>query len=80
MSPDREPVGQAVNAIISALDVIAKMALDQKDYAEVAAEEAALMRVISRVQIILSFIDSRKPHRLRKSRKSATIIRLWRGD
>jgi hypothetical protein len=79
MTPDREPVGQVVNAIISALDIIAGMALNLDDYAEVAAEEEALGRVISRAQLILSFIDTRKPQQLRQSR-APVKMRLWRGD
>ena len=36
-TPDREPVGQAINAIISALDIVAEMAIDPDHYDEVAA-------------------------------------------
>jgi uncharacterized protein YfkK (UPF0435 family) len=59
-TPDREPVGQGVNYILSALDIIANMALDPEQYDEVAAEEIALGQIISRAQLILSFIDARR--------------------
>lgn len=58
--PDKEPVAQGLNYILSALDVIAEMALDPEDYHEVAAEEVRLSQIISRAQLILSFIDARK--------------------
>jgi hypothetical protein len=62
-TPDREPVGQAVNYILSALDIIAAMALKPADYDEVAAEEKKLAQIKSRVDLILSFIDARRPQK-----------------
>lgn len=58
---DREPVAQGLNYILSALDIIAAMALDPNKYDEIAAEEITLGRIISRAQLILSFIETRKP-------------------
>lgn len=58
---DREPVGQCLNYILGALDVVAEMALDPEDYHEVAAEQIRLGQIISRAQLILSFIETRKP-------------------
>ena len=60
MTHKREPVGQALNAIISILDELAAMALRPETYDEVAAEERALGAVSSRAQLILSFIDARR--------------------
>jgi hypothetical protein len=57
---DREPVGQTVNAIISALDIVAKMALDENTYDEVAAEEAALWTAKNQIEWILSYIREKK--------------------
>jgi hypothetical protein len=57
---DREPVGQAVNAIISALDIVAKMTLDENTYDEVAAEEAALWTAKNQIEWILSYIREKK--------------------
>jgi hypothetical protein len=68
MTHKREPVGQAVNAIICILDELAAMALRPETYDEVAAEERALGAVSSRAQLILSFIDAR--------RKSAPKLRV----
>ena len=62
MTPDREPVGQAVNSIISALDIIAQMAQRAKTYDEVAAEKAALWQIINNTLWILSYLkDCEKP-------------------
>ena len=61
---DREPVGQAINSIINALDVIACMALMNETYDEVAAEQANLQWVIDRTELILRLIRSRQPSKL----------------
>jgi hypothetical protein len=61
----REPVGQAVNSIIAALDEIAAMALRPETYDEVAAEERSLGAISSRAQLILSFIDARRSSKIR---------------
>jgi hypothetical protein len=58
--PDKEPVAQGLNYILSALDIVAEMALSEEHYDEVAAEQVRLSQVISRAQLILSFIDARK--------------------
>ena len=57
---DREPLGQALNSVIDILDVAIDMALTT-GYDEVAAEEVRLGQIISRAQLVLSFIDARKP-------------------
>jgi hypothetical protein len=57
---DREPVGQAVNAIISALEIIAKMTLDETTYDEVAADEAALWTAKNQIEWILSYIREKQ--------------------
>ena len=58
---DNASVAEAVEEILCALDIIAAMALDPNKYAEVAAEEIALGQIKSRAELILSFIDARKP-------------------
>jgi hypothetical protein len=60
MTPDREPVGQGINYILDALDIIAKMALREDQFDEVAAEEAALWTVKNHVEWILSYIKTRQ--------------------
>jgi hypothetical protein len=57
-APDREPVGMALASIVRALDDVAGMAREPSTYKEVAAEEIALGQILSRTQLILSFIDS----------------------
>ena len=54
-------IADAVEHILSALDIIAAEALDPDTHAEVAAEELALGQIKSRAELILSFIDARKP-------------------
>ena len=60
MTPDREPVGQAINAIISALDIVAKMAIDPDHYDEVAAEESALWTIKNHAEWLLSYIKEKQ--------------------
>jgi len=57
-APDREPVGMVLASIVRALDDVAGMAREPSTYKEVAAEEIALGQILSRTQLILSFIDS----------------------
>ena len=61
----KEPVAQRINSMISTLDEIAAEVLRPETYDDVAAEERALGAVSSRAQLILSFIDARRPSRLR---------------
>ena len=61
---DREPLGQALNSVIDVLDVAIDMALTT-GYDEVAAEEVRLGQIISRAQLVLSFIDIRKPSKFK---------------
>jgi hypothetical protein len=57
---DREPVGQAVNAIISALEAIIEMVNDPSTFDEVAAEEVALWRVKCRAELLCSRIRKKQ--------------------
>ena len=57
---EREPVAQAVNAIISSLEIIARMAKDPATSVEVAAEEAALWTVKNHAEWILSYIKEKR--------------------
>jgi len=61
---EREPLGQALTSILLVLDCVAAMALNPEEYDEVAEEEVMLGRIVSRAQLVLSFIDAhRPPHR-----------------
>jgi len=53
-------VGQAVNAIISALDAIVEMANDPATYDEVAGEEAALWRIKCRIELLTSLVKEKQ--------------------
>ena len=64
MNHKREPVGQAVNSMLTTLDELAKRSLDPLTVGEVAAEQVRLGQIISRAQLILSFIDTTKPRKL----------------
>ena len=66
VAPAREPVAQALNAVIGALDVVASMALDPQDYDEVAAEKIAIGQIITRAQLILSLVEARDAKPLRR--------------
>jgi hypothetical protein len=61
MAHERESIGQALNYVLSVLDIVAGLALKPEDYDEVAAEQVRLGQIISRAQLILSFIDTRRP-------------------
>lgn len=65
-NPDDERVAEGLDHILTALDIIAGMAIDPDKYDEVAAEQVRLGQVISRAQLILSFIDARKPGIVRR--------------
>jgi hypothetical protein len=65
MTPNREPVEQAVNSIISALDIIACMALTRDTYDEVAEVEETLKFAANRIDLILRLIKARQTSRLR---------------
>jgi hypothetical protein len=53
---DREPVGQALNYVLSTLKTVAEMALEEESYAEVAAEEIRIGQILNMAQLILSFL------------------------
>ena len=61
---EREPLGQALNSVIDILDIAINMSLTT-GYDEVAAEEVRLGQIISRAQLVLSFIDIRRPSKFR---------------
>jgi hypothetical protein len=60
VTPEREPVAQGLNYILSALDIICGMAVKPETADEVAAEKVRLGQILSRVQLLLSFIDPPK--------------------
>jgi hypothetical protein len=56
----REPVGQAINSIISALEIIIGMMNDPATYDEVAAEEVEIWRAKCRIELLASEIRRKK--------------------
>jgi hypothetical protein len=57
---NREPVSQAVNSIIDALEIVARMAKAPETRDEVFAEEGALWTVKNHVEWILSYIKEKQ--------------------
>ena len=57
----RTSVDFGLSHILIALDIIAKMALDRDQVAEVAACEIKLRQVQARAELILRFIAASKP-------------------
>jgi hypothetical protein len=57
---EREPVGQALNSIISELNTTARLAADPLTYDEVAAEEGALWYIKNQCEWILSHIRTKE--------------------
>jgi hypothetical protein len=58
---DREPVAQMLNSVLMTLDDIAVMANNPDTTDDVVAEEIALGQILSRTQLILSFIRTKRP-------------------
>jgi hypothetical protein len=67
VTPEREPVGQAVNSIRARLNDIAGMVVHPETYDEVLAEEAALWAIRNDVGWILMYIEKKQDdaHRIR---------------
>ena len=62
-----QPLKQNLNAVLGtmldALDECAARALNDATRAEIAAQEIRLGQIVSRAQLILSFLDAHKPPR-----------------
>jgi hypothetical protein len=57
---DHEPVGQMLNSVLTTLDDIVVMVLRPEDYDEIAAEKVRIGQIISRAQLILTFIEGKQ--------------------
>jgi hypothetical protein len=62
---DREPVGQALNSIISELSDTAWLALDPLTYDEVAAEEGTIWYIKNQCEWILSYIKETEEDKIK---------------
>jgi hypothetical protein len=60
-----ERVSQSLKSMLSTLDEIAGQVRDPAMRAEIAAQEVRLGQIISRAQLILSFVDAHKPSKTR---------------
>jgi hypothetical protein len=58
-----ENMRHSLNSMLSTLDEIAAKARDPAMRAEIAAQEVRLGQIISRAQLILSFLDTYKPRK-----------------
>ena len=56
-----ERVAKSLSSMLSTLDEIAAQARDPAMRAEIAAQEVRLGQIISRAQLVLSFLDTYKP-------------------
>jgi hypothetical protein len=56
-----ERVAKSLKSMLATLDEIAGQARDPAMRAEIAAQEVRLGQIISRAQLILSFLDTYKP-------------------
>jgi hypothetical protein len=59
----------SLNSMLSTLDEIAAKARDPAMRAEIEAQEVRLGQIISRAQLILSFVDAHKPSKTRVYRR-----------
>ena len=55
--------GNALKSMLDTLDEIAAKARDPAMRAEIAAQEVRLGQIVSRAQLILSFLDTYKPRK-----------------
>jgi len=60
-----ETVAAALDHVLIALDIIAGLALNEDRYQDVADEEIRVGQIKSRAELILSFIDARRPPKIR---------------
>jgi hypothetical protein len=58
-----ERVSQSLKSMLDTLDEIAAKARDPAMRAEIAAQEVRIGQIISRAQLILSFLDTYKPQK-----------------
>ena len=62
---DDEPVGQSINSILLAMDELIAIATNPATVNEIAAEAIGIGQIRSRAELILSFLEVRKPQGLR---------------
>jgi hypothetical protein len=60
MTPDREPLAQALNSIVATTNVAGRMVIRPETYDEVLTEVGTLWTIKSNVEFILSYIRDRE--------------------
>jgi len=65
MIDDDEPVAERIEHILSALDSIVVMANDPEQRHEIIAQQIRLGQVLSRIELILSFVELQRPYKFR---------------
>ena len=60
---ERDSISQSLKSMLDTLDEIAAKARDPAMRAEIAAQEVRLGQIISRAQLVLSFLDTYKPRK-----------------
>jgi len=63
MTPDREPLAQALNTIIGQLSAIGERLANPVTYDEVAAEVNDLWVIKTKIELICSYIKSKEKRR-----------------
>jgi hypothetical protein len=66
---NRDSVAHTLKSMLDTLDEIAAKARDPAIRAEIASQEVRLGQIISRAQLILSFVDAHKPSETRVYRR-----------
>jgi len=66
MTPDREPLAQALNSIVATTNVAGRMVIRPETYDEVLAEVGTLWTIKSNIEFILSYIKDREDAKQRE--------------
>jgi uncharacterized protein YfkK (UPF0435 family) len=66
MTPDREPLAQALNSIVATTNVAGRMVIRPENYDEVLAEAGTLWTIKSNIEFILSYIREREDAKQRE--------------
>jgi len=66
MTPDREPLAQALNTMIGQLSAIGERLANPATYDEVAAEQANLWVVKTKIELICSYIMDKEKAKQRE--------------
>ena len=66
MTPDREPLAQALNTMIGQLSAIGERLANSATYDEVAAEQANLWVVKTKIELICSYIMDKEKAKQRE--------------